>query len=588
MLRTHNCGEITSKQVGESVTICWWVNKNRNLGWLEFIDLRDRYGITQITINPDHNLSFDTKNIKNEFVLQISGKVCARPENMINKNISTGEIEIQPTEIKVLSTCAELPFSISDDPKTSENNRFKYRYLDLRREKVLKNIKFRTQMNHFTRNRFVENSFMEIQTPIFTVSSPEWARDYLIPSRVNPGKFYALPQAPQQYKQLLMVGGIDKYFQIAPCFRDEDPRADRHSCEFYQIDCEMSFVEQSDVYNVVEKYLQDLISTIIPDKKISFFQKIKYKESLDKYWTDKPDLRFDMHFEDFTSDFMNSEFSVFKSVANSNGCIKWMKLENKLLSRKEADERTKFVQELGAKWLAYMWISQDWRQWSIVKFFSESELQNIQNKLSIQLGDTVVFVADKYEIVIKSMWKLRNEMRNQYNLVNNSELWFVRVEDFPFFELNEDKWWKLDFAHNPFSYVKWWLESLNNLDPMELETTQYDLACNGFEILSGSIRNHDPKVLLRVFELAGMNENDIKREFGAMYDAFQYWPPPHWGFAIGFDRLMMILLDEENIRECYAFPKSWKAEDVMMWAPAVVKKDQLDEIFIEIKKIHKE
>jgi len=569
MLRTHTCWELTTKNINEEITICGRVNKNRNLGWLDFIDLRDRYGITQITLNPEKSkeLNFDAEKIKNEFVLQIKWKVIARPDNMINKNMKTWEIEIDPIEITILSKSAELPFNLGDDPKTSEQTRFKYRYLDLRREKVLKNIRFRTKMNNFTRNRFSQKDFMEIQTPIFSVASPEWARDYLIPSRVNPGKFYALPQAPQQYKQLLMVGGIDKYFQIAPCFRDEDPRADRHSCEFYQIDCEMSFVEKEDIYEVVENYIKDLIPALISSKKISFFKKIKYKKALDQYGSDKPDLRFEMQFVDFTEDCKKSWFWVFKSVSTSWWTIKWMKITNKLLSRKDADERTKFVQELGAKWLAYMWLTTDWRQWSIVKFFSELELENFKTKLDIKNWDTVVFIADKYETVIKSLWKLRIAMRDKYELINNKELWFVRIEDFPMFELNEDKWWAFDFAHNPFSYVKGGLESLNNLDPMELETTQYDLACNGFEILSWSIRNHDKDVLLKVFQMAGMTEADIKKEFGAMYEAFQYGPPPHGGFAIGFDRFMMILMDEENIRECY------------------VPVEQLKELNIELMKI---
>jgi len=530
----------------------------------------------------------EISTIKHEFVLQIKGKVIRRPDNMINKNMTTGEIEINPTDVNILSKCAELPFAIADDPKTSEHNRFKHRYLDIRRQKVLKNIEFRAQMNKFTRDRFYERDFLEIQTPIFTVSSPEGARDYLIPSRVNPGKFYALPQAPQQYKQLLMIGGVDKYIQLPPCFRDEDPRADRHSCEFYQIDCEMSFVEQEDVYKVVESYITDLINNIVPNKNISWtFQKIEYNEAIDRYGSDKPDLRFDMHFEDLTEDFKDSWFGVFKSVANGGGTIKWMKVTWKLLSRKEIDQRTKYAQELWAKWLAYMSLTEELRQGSIVKFFSEDELKTIKDKLDVQLGDTVLFVADQYDTVVKVLGKLRNEMRDKYELVNKDELGFVRIEDFPMFELNEDKWWKLDFAHNPFSYIKWWIEALENTDPMELETTQYDLACNGFEILSGSIRNHDQEVLLKVFQMAGMWEEDIKREFGAMYEAFKYGPPPHGGFAIGFDRFMMILIDEENIRECYAFPKSGKAEDVMMGAPAEVKADQLDELNIELKEIEK-
>jgi len=586
MLRTHTCGELNSTHINQEVTICGRVNKNRNLWGLDFIDLRDRYGITQITINPDKDLDFkwDISSIKHEYVLQITAKVIARPENMINTNISTGEIELQPIKIRILSKSSELPFVIADDPKSSEQTRFKYRYLDIRRKKIMDNIQFRADMNSFTRNRFHQNGFLEIQTPIFTVSSPEWARDYLIPSRVNPGKFYALPQAPQQYKQLLMVGWIDKYFQIAPCFRDEDPRADRHSCEFYQIDCEMSFVEKEDIYNTVETYIKELISKLSSHKTITVdFSKIKYAEAIDLYGSDKPDLRFNMKFVDFTQDFKTSNFCVFKNTAISGGSIKAINLKWQLLSRKQIDERTKKAIEYWAKWLAYIKIWEEWPQSPITKFFSEEELQNIANKLDAKIWDTLLFVADTYATTTDVLWKLRKDIWTHFNLTDKDTLWFVRVEDFPMFELNSEKDWELDFAHNPFSYIKGGVEALNNTDPLQLETTQYDLALNWYEILSGSIRNHDKEVLLKVFQLAGMNEEDIKKKFGAIYEAFQYWPPPHGGFAIWFDRLLMILRDEPNIRECYAFPKSWKAEDIMMWAPAAVDTKLLEDLQIKVE-----
>ncbi|HRX63963.1 MAG TPA: aspartate--tRNA ligase [Candidatus Absconditabacterales bacterium] len=582
MLRTHTCGELTAKNIGQEVTISGWVNKSRDLGGMTFIDLRDRYGITQINIDPS-KIDTNISEIRSEYVLQVTGKVASRPDEMKNKNMKTGEIEIEPTKIEILSKSDILPFTITDDPKTSEENRFKHRYLDLRRNPVLKNMEFKTKMAKFTRDWFTDRNFLEIQTPIFTVSSPEGARDYLIPSRVNPGKFYALPQAPQQYKQLLMVGGIDKYFQIAPCFRDEDPRADRHSCEFYQIDCEMSFVEQEDVYQVVEGFMKEMVKELVPHKKITTdFVRMKYMDAIDKYGTDRPDLRFAMEFVDMTEDFQNSEFGVFKTVANTDkGSIKAMKIEGQNFSRKEMDELTKIAQEAGAKGLAYINFTAEGPQSSIVKFFKEEELKNIQNKLGAKQGDCVLFVADNYSTTVKTLNKVRLAIRDKYNLVNNNDLCFVRIEDFPMFEINEETG-ELDFAHNPFSNIKGGAKAFDTQDTMELETTQYDLIINGFECLSGSIRNHDPEVLLKVFEAAGMGEKEIKEKFGAMYNAFKYGAPPHGGFAIGFDRVMMILLDEDNIRECYAFPKSGRAEDIMMGAPGIIDDKELDILNIKL------
>ncbi|MCF7834514.1 aspartate--tRNA ligase [Candidatus Gracilibacteria bacterium] len=584
MLRTHTCGELTSKNDGSNVTLSGWVNKTRNLGGMLFVDLRDRYGITQIVFDPaNKDLFSQAENIKSEYVIKVDGKVSLRPSDQTNKDMTTGEIEIHPLSLEILSKSDVLPFPIVDNPNTSEENRFKYRFLDLRRRPVLKNIEFRTKMLSFTREWFSKRGFFDIQTPIFTVSSPEGARDYLIPSRVNPGKFYALPQAPQQYKQLLMVGGIDKYFQIAPCFRDEDPRADRHSCEFYQVDCEMSFVDQEDIYTTVEGFMRDITRDLVPHKKITTdFVRMKYVDAIDKYGTDKPDLRFGMEFVDLTNIFKDSGFSVFKDVSNSNkGTIKAINLKNKNLSRKEIDELTKVAQEAKAKGLAYISYTDEGPQSSIVKFFNEQELSNIKDIMNAEIGDTVLIIADQYDTATKALNKVRLAIRDKYNLVNKDDLCFVWIEDFPMFEKNEETG-KLDFAHNPFSFIKGGVEAFDTLDPMELETTQYDLIINGYESLSGSIRNHSPEILLRVFEAVGMGEKEIKDKFGAMYDAFKYGPPPHGGFAIGFDRFMMILLDEENIRECYAFPKSGRAEDVMMGAPGTIDLEQLNELFIKV------
>ncbi len=580
MYRTHTCGELTSEHSWQEVTLCGWVNKIRNLWWMTFIDLRDRYGITQITHDPSRS-SIDLPEIKSEYVVQVVWEVVARPENMINMDMITWAIEINAKEIKILTKAKLLPFPIVDEPNTSEENRFKHRYLDLRRRKVLDNVLFRSKMLTFTRNRFSERWFIDVQTPIFTVSSPEWARDYLVPSRINPWQFYALPQAPQQYKQLLMVWGIDKYFQIAPCFRDEDPRADRHSCEFYQIDCEMSFVHQNDVYAVVEWYINALIPALSPHKKITVaFKKIKHREAIDLYWSDKPDLRFWMQLVDMTKDFSNSWFSVFKDTVANWWCIKAIRIENKILTRKETDDLTDYVKKNKAKGLAYIGFDKEWLKWSLSKFLTEEEIALIKEKTSAQEGDSVLFVADSYEIVTTSLGRLRTYMRDTYITIDKDDLAFCWIEDFPLFEMDDTG--TLDFCHNPFSIVKWGWEALKNPNKLEIYSEQYDLSCNGYEILSGSIRNHDPELLLEAFKMVGRWEEEIKQKFGAMYEAFQFGPPPHGGFAIGFDRLLMILKDEENIREIYAFPKSGRAQDVMMGAPSSVDQHQLDELHITL------
>lgn len=585
MHRTHTCGELTANNIWQKVILSWWVNKDRNLWWLTFLDLRDRYWITQVTCDPE---KIEIPEIKPEYVLKIEGEVISRPDNMINKDMITWEIEIQPTKIEILTKSKLLPFPVSQDPNTSEEQRFKYRYLDLRRREVLEKIQLRSKMLTYTRNRFTQKDFIDVQTPIFTVSSPEWARDYLIPSRLNPGQFYALPQAPQQYKQLLMVWWIDKYIQIAPCFRDEDPRADRHSCEFYQIDCEMSFVEKEDVYKIVEWYCTDLIKDLFPKKNISVdFKRLSYKQALDLYWSDKPDLRFEMKIQDFSKEFENSDFSVFSNAIKNGGVVRALKLENKLLSRKEVDILTDEVMLSWAKGLATVMFENWETKWSIAKFMTPENISAIKTKLDAKYNDTILFVADTYETTVKSLWKLRLSLRDKYLQLDSSSVAFARIEDFPMFEINEETW-KLDFCHNPFSIIKWWKEALQTKNKEEILTEQYDLSCNGYEILSGSIRNHDPEVLLEAFKLVWKWEKEIKEKFGAMYEAFQFWPPPHWWFAIWFDRLLMILMDEENIREIYAFPKSGRAQDVMMWAPWNIDEEQLNELSIKLNITNKD
>ncbi|MDD2907520.1 MAG: aspartate--tRNA ligase [Candidatus Gracilibacteria bacterium] len=589
MLRTHKCSELNLKNVGETVKLSGWVSNRRDHGGIIFIDLRDRYGLTQVVFDPEDDATShaNASDYRSEYVIQIEGIVRSRPEGQNNPNLSTGDIEIIVKNTVLLSKSKTPPFELDDHGElANEEIRYKHRYIDLRRRKALDNVMFRSSFLNYTRNWFTAHEFLDVQTPIFTVSSPEGARDFVIPSRLHPGKFYALPQAPQQYKQLLMVGGIDKYFQIAPCFRDEDPRADRHACEFYQIDCEMSFVEQADIFAVVEGYIKDVVGAL-SDKTVmdSKFYSMSYEESMENYGTDKPDLRFGLKFVDLTDIFTNSEFSVFKSVATSGGVIKSIKLEGKTMTRSEIDDLTKVAQKAGAKGLAYIIYDDNeegGKKSPILKFMGEAEISEMEARLQPKNGDMIFFSADEYIKAVKILNVVRLALRDKFELADKKLLSFCWVTDFPMFE-ESDINGKIDFAHNPFSMPKGGIEAFNNDDLLSIKSVQYDLACNGFEILSGSIRNHDVDSLVKAFEMVGRKKQEVMDKFGAMYEAFQYGVPPHGGFAIGMDRFMMILKDENNIREVYAFPKSGKAQDLMMNAPSVIDQEQLDELHIEIK-----
>lgn len=573
-MRTHTCGELRAEHNTMLVTLAWWVDDIRDMWGMKFITLRDRYGVTQIQCK---NTDFV---VKPEYCVQITGKVVLRPAWQENSDMLTWAIELLADTITVLTTCKELPFPIRDDHGSSEEIRFKHRFLDLRRSQVLDNVIFRAKMNHFTRNWFTQAWFLEIQTPLFTVSSPEWARDYLIPSRVNQGKFYALPQAPQQYKQLLMVWGVDKYFQIAPCFRDEDPRADRHSCEFYQIDAEMSFVEQEDIFTVAESFTTALVQELVPHKQITCaFKHIPYAEAINLYGSDKPDVRFAMHLIDTT--LVLNDWSI--SFLADQPCIKCIKLDAvyaQEVSRKVVAWFEKICKEAGAWWLP-------WIQWweelrgSIGKLISPEQKSQLQTLTDAQDGDILFFALWSVHSVAKVLNKLRLHLRDTYQLVDDTDLAFCWITDFPFYEYDENNDTR-DFGHNPFSHVVWWVEALQTKDFEDIQTNQYDMVLNGYEILSWSIRNHNPEVMVAAFEKLGMSEQDVKERFGAMYEAFQYGAPPHGWFAFGFDRLMMILLDETNIRECYAFPKSGRAEDTMMWAPNTVDDADMEVLWISL------
>lgn len=588
MLRTHTCNDLTLRNVGEKVTLSGWVSNRRDHGGIIFIDLRDRYGITQIVFDPEffaepHQIA-DT--FRSEFVIQVIGEVRSRPDGQANQNLHTWEIEIIVCETKILSKSKTPPFELDDHGATSnEEIRYKHRFIDLRRRKVLNNVIFRSKFLNFTRNWFSENDFLEVQTPIFTVSSPEGARDFLIPSRLHPGKFYALPQAPQQYKQLLMVGGIDKYFQVAPCFRDEDPRADRHACEFYQIDCEMSFVERDDVFRVVENYIKDVAKwlsdkTIMDDK----IYTMSYDAALQNYGSDKPDLRFGLRFVDLTDLFANSNFSVFKNVFDMGGVIKAIKLEGKTMSRKDIDELTEVARQEGAKWLAYIIYDDNeegGKKSPILKFFSPEEIATLEERMQPKHGDIIFFSADEFSKAVGILNKVRLALRDKFQLADPKKLALCWIIDFPMFEKDEATG-KIDFAHNPFSMPIGGIEAFKNPNLLEMKANQYDLACNGYEILSGSLRNYDTEVLIKAFEAVGRSKEEVIEKFWAMYEAFQYGVPPHGGFAIWLDRFMMILTDEPNIREVYAFPKAGKAQDLMMNAPAKVDGEQLRELHISL------
>ncbi|MDD3301919.1 MAG: aspartate--tRNA ligase [Candidatus Gracilibacteria bacterium] len=588
MLRTITCNELTKENVGQEVTLCGWVSNRRDHGGIIFIDLRDRYGITQVVFDPEDDKQswLEANDFRSEFVVQVTGKVRNRPDGQSNPNLKTGDIEVIIKNTRLLSKSKTPPFELDDfGDLAGEDIRYKYRYIDLRRRKALENVTFRSNFLNFTRNWFASNEFLEVQTPIFTVSSPEGARDFLVPSRIHPGKFYALPQAPQQYKQLLMVGGIDKYFQIAPCFRDEDPRADRHACEFYQIDAEMSFVEQADVFNVVETYIKDVVNAVSKKEVLGDFNILSYDEALENYGSDKPDLRFGMKFVDLTDIFKNSDFSVFKNVCDTNGVIKAIKLEGQTMSRKDIDDLTQVAIKAGAKGLAYIiYDAVEGPKSPILKFFSDAEMKEMESRLEPKTGDIIFFSANEFKRAVGVLSVVRLALRDKFNLADNDKLSFAWIVDFPMFEQDEVTG-KLDFCHNPFSMPHGGVEAFERQDLLNIKAIQYDLACNGYEILSGSIRNHDVESLVKAFSIVGRDKQEVMDKFGAMYEAFQYGVPPHGGFAIGMDRFMMILKDEENIREVYAFPKSGKAQDVMMNAPSIIDQSQLDELHIEIKQI---
>ena len=579
MYRTHNLGELKIKNVGEEVELAGWIQKIRNLGGMIFIDLRDQFGVTQIVIN-DENLQEQAKELTTESCIHICGKVVERSSK--NPKIATGEIEVVANKIEVLGKCKNvLPFEINTDQEVREDLRLEYRFLDLRNEKLHNNILLRSKILKTLRDKMDELGFCEIQTPILANSSPEGARDYLVPSRLHAGEFYALPQAPQQFKQLLMVSGFDKYFQIAPCFRDEDPRADRAPGEFYQLDFEMSFATQEDVFKVIEEvvpYTFKKFTNWKVDK--GPFIRIPYKEAMEKYGIDKPDLRNPLIIQDVTKVFEETEFNAFKGKTIKAIVVP----KGAEQGRKFFDKMTEFaVEECSAKGLAWTKFETDGTiAGGIAKFITEDAKTKLENEYGVKPGDSIFFIADELQTAQKIAGLVRIELGKRLDLLEKDVYRFCFIVDFPMYELSDEG--KIDFSHNPFSMPQGGLDALNNKEPLDILAYQYDLVCNGYEMASGAVRNHNPEIMIKAFEIAGYSEEDVKNRFGALYNAFQYGTPPHAGAAPGLDRMVMLIADSTNIREVIAFPKNKKARDLLMGAPSVVTKQQLDDVHIQIIK----
>jgi len=566
-------------KVNETVTLCGWVQKKRNLGGLIFIDLRDRTGIVQLAINPNNKNYELAESLKNEYVIKVIGKVVER-ENK-NPNLKTGDIEIDVSGLEILNTCDELPFTIDDNTNALEDTRLKYRYLDIRRNKLKENLFLRNDILHFIRNKMYDMGFIEVQTPILTASSPEGARDFVVPSRNFKGKFYALPQAPQIYKELLMVGGFEKYFQIAPCFRDEDPRADR-TLEFYQLDLEMSFVTEEDVLNVGEEIFYDTF-TKFSKKRVSPrpFRRIPYLEAIDKYGTDKPDLRYEMLINDITEIFINTEFSVFKNVIEEGGIINAIVAKNAAdkYSRKKIDELTEVIKKRKASGLAYLKINEEITG-SIAKVITDDELNNLKHKLKLEDNDIVFIVSGDKKIVKSALGQLRIKAANDLDLIDNNRLELCIINDFPMFEYDEEsnKW---DFCHNPFSLPHGGAKAYETNNFEDILAYQYDFVCNGNEMASGAIRNHDLESLAKGFEIVGYSRETIENKFRSIFTAFKYGCPPHGGMAPGIDRIIMLIQDEPNLREVQAFPPNASGQDLMMGSPSELTSEQLKELGIK-------
>ena len=589
--RTHNCSELTKKDAGEKVKLSGWVHRKRDHGNLLFVDLRDHYGLTQCVTQIDSNFFKEVEKIKPESVVCISGDVVKRSTETINKDLPTGEIEIKISSFEVLSLAKDLPMPVFGEQDYPEEIRLTYRFLDLRRQEMHDNIILRSKVISYMRNKMINNGFLEFQTPILTASSPEGARDFLVPSRLHQGKFYALPQAPQQFKQMVMISGFDKYFQIAPCFRDEDGRADRSPGEHYQLDIEMSFVEQEDIFKVLEPLFFELFVEFGKDKKVSKtpFKKIKYKDSMLKYGTDKPDLRNPIEIFDVT-ELMKREdvkLDIFKKLINKGSIVRAIQAPNAFSqSRGFFDEYNNWAKEEGAKGLGYITFEKNNNKvvgkGPIAKFFSDNAINKLINICKLKENDAVFFSCDTKKNVEKICGLARQKLGKDLNLIDNKKFEFCWIIDFPMYQFDEVEK-KIIFSHNPFSMPQIDEKQFDKTDPLSILANQYDLVCNGFEISSGAIRNHLPDLMYKVFSKVGYSKEEVNNKFSGMIKALSYGAPPHGGIAPGIDRIVMLLADKINIREVTLFPMNQNAQDLLMGAPSEVSKQQLDELNLKIQ-----
>ncbi|MDC3126530.1 aspartate--tRNA ligase [Candidatus Pelagibacter sp.] len=587
--RTHKCNELRKSDVDKNVLLAGWINKKRDHGNLLFIDLRDNYGITQCIIDKENKNFLELEKIQLETVIKVIGKVVNRSDETKNKDIETGEIEVAISEFETLGTCKELPLPVFSDQEYAEEIRLKYRFLDLRRKKIHENIILRSKVISYIRNEMIKLGFLEFQTPILTSSSPEGARDFLVPSRLNPGKFYALPQAPQQFKQLIMVSGFDRYFQIAPCFRDEDARADRSPGEFYQLDLEMSFVEQKDVFNIVEKLMVNTFKNF-SDKKLmnDIFPKIPYSEAMLKYGSDKPDLRNPLIINDITEIFRREDvsFDIFKKLVLSGSKVRSITTKNtKDKPRSFFDNIDKWAKDQGASGLAYFTFEKDKKilaRGPVGKFFSEEALLEIMKITKSEVGDSIFLACGKQNELEKITALARDKIAQDLNLINDDTFAFCWIVDYPMFEKDELTN-KIKFSHNPFSMPQGVLKDIDFEKPLDILAYQYDIVCNGIELSSGAIRNHKPDLMYKLFSIAGYNKAEVNEKFSGMINALSYGAPPHGGIAPGIDRIVMLLANEKNIREVTMFPMNQNAQDLMMNAPSEINQDQLKELNLSIK-----
>lgn len=576
--RTHTCGELTLENLNETVSLAGWVDTIRDHGGVAFVDLRDQYGVTQIVLHDDEML----QNLHKESVVSVTGTVVKRDAETVNPKIPTGELEVRVQDVTVLGACeSALPFDVSESTETREDVRLTYRFLDLRNQKVHNNILFRSEVVRFLRAKMESLGFPEINTPILTCSSPEGARDYIIPSRKHEGKFYALPQAPQQFKQLLMVSGFDKYFQIAPCFRDEDARADRSPGEFYQLDFEMAFATQEDVFAVAEEVLYDTFVKFGDGKPVSPapFRRIPFEEAMLKYGTDKPDLRNPLVITDLTDFFRDVEFKPFQGRPVRGivapGCGK--------MSKSFFEKMLEYAMSIGMKGLGYLTVLEDGSfKGPIAKFLSDEKKATLTNDLSLKTDDTLFFICDTPKVVNLLAGQIRTALGERMDIIDKDRFEMCFITDFPMYEKNEEG--KLDFTHNPFSMPQGEMDALLNQDPLTIKAYQYDIVCNGVELSSGAVRNHRPDVMIKAFELAGYSAEEVEKRFGALFRAFHYGAPPHAGMAPGVDRMIMLLKNEENIREVIAFPMNSNAQDMLLGAPNTVSEQQLREVHIKLRR----